>query len=488
MSLRQKAVKGVVWTAIGNWGSQFISFAVFFLLARLLGPEAFGLVALSSVFFAFMQVFLDQGFGQALVQRQKLEPEHLDTAFWTNLGIGILLCLLTLVAADQIAEIFKEPRLVPIVRLMSLSFIFGGLNSVQDAILSRELNFKKLAIRSLISIAIGGIVGVAMALQGYGVWSLVGQSLSNGLASVITLWTATSWRPRLKFSTKHFKELFTYGINVVGINLLNFLNRRSDDFLIGYFLGSVALGYYSVAYRILMITSQLMIGTIQKIAMPVFSRLQHDPEKLRQAFYQAIQITSLFAFPVFIGLSILSPELIPIIFGEQWKPSIPVMQVLNLVGVLYAGFYYNGPMIMALGKPSWNLWLNCLQAAGNIIFFLIAVRWGIVAVAASYVIRGYLMAPVTVWVVNRVLPLNVFEYLRQYAAPWAATGVMVAIIFGTKFFLSEIVTTPVLLVLCIVLGAIAYGVTILLIAPQLAQRAIALFRSALPQSKLKKLG
>ncbi|NJL35712.1 MAG: MOP flippase family protein [Leptolyngbyaceae cyanobacterium SM1_4_3] len=486
MSLRQKAVKGVVWTAIGNWGSQLISFAVFFLLARLLGPEAFGLVALASVFFAFMQVFLDQGFGQALVQRQNLEPEHLDTAFWTNLGIGILLSLVTIVAADQIAEIFKEPRLVAIVRLMSLNFIFGGLNSVQDAILSRELNFKKLAIRSLISIATGGIVGVTMALQGYGVWSLVGQSLSNGLASVITLWTATNWHPKFKFSTKHFKELFIYGINVVGINLLNFVNRRSDDFLIGYFLGSVALGYYSVAYRILMITSQLMIGTIQKIAMPVFSRLQHDPDKLRQALYQAIQITSLFAFPVFIGLSILSPELIPIIFGEQWKPSIPVMQILNLVGILYAGFYYNGPMIMALGKPSWNLWLNCLQAVGNVIFFLIAVRWGIVAVAASYVIRGYLMAPITVWVVSRVLPLKLFEYLRQYAAPFAATGVMVAIIFGTKSLLGEVVNTTVLLVLCIAVGAIAYSVTILLIAPQLLQRAIALFRSALPQSKLKK--
>jgi O-antigen/teichoic acid export membrane protein len=486
MNLRQKAVKGVVWTAIGNWGSQLISFVVFFLLARLLGPEDFGLVALSSVFFAFMQVFLDQGFGQALVQRQTVEREHLDTAFWTNLGIGILLTVLTVAAAEQIAALFKEPDLVPIIRLLSLNFVFGGLNSVQDAILSRELNFKKLTIRSLISISIGGIVGIAMALQGFGVWSLVGQSLANGLAGVITLWTATTWHPKFKFSTKHFKELFTYGINVVGINLLNFLNRRSDDFLIGYFLGSVALGYYSVAYRMLMITSQLMIGTIQKIAMPVFARLQHDPDRLRQAFYQAIQITSLFAFPVFIGLSILSPELIVLAFGEQWKSSIPVMQILSLVGVLYAGFYYNGPMIMALGKPSWNLWLNCLQAVGNVVFFLIAVRWGIVAVAASYVIRSYLLAPITVWVVNRVLPLNVFEYLRQYAAPFAATGVMVSIIFAAKFFLSEIVNVPILLAICIALGTIAYGLTILLIAPQLSQRAIALFRSALPQSKLKK--
>lgn len=486
MSLRQKAIKGVIWTAIQNWGSQVISFAVFLLLARLLEPKVFGLVALSSVFFAFMQVFIDQGLSEAIIQRQELDREHLDSAFWSNITIGLLLVGISVAGAGIIAALFKQPLLTPIIRWLSLSFLFSSLSSVQNALLSRELAFKTLAIRTLIATFAGGVVGVMMAFLGFGVWSLVGQQLTNGLVGVLVLWWSTDWRPGLKISLKHFKELFAYGINVVGINALNFLNRRSDDFLIGYFLGPVALGYYTVAYRILLIVTQLLVGTIQKTAMPVFSRLQQEPERLRQAFYNAIQLTSLVAFPVFLGLSALAPELVIVVFGERWAPSIPVMQILGLVGLLYAGFYYNGPVIMALGKPSWNLGLNCLQAVGNVVAFAIAVPWGIVAVAAACVIRSYVMSPITVWVVHKLLHINLTTYLSQYAAPLVASLTMVVTILGAKHFLGEMVNLPTLLAICIALGAVVYVATILLIAPKLAQQAINLFRSALPKSKWKK--
>ena len=486
MSLREKAIKGVIWTAIQNWGSQIISFAVFLLLARLLEPKVFGLVALASVFFAFMQVFLDQGFGEAIIQRQELDREHLDTAFWTNISIGVLLVGSSMVAAGLVAAMFKQPLLTPIIRWLSLSFLFGSLESVQSAILSRKLAFKTLAIRTLLAAFAGGVVGVVMALLGFGVWSLVGQQLTNGLVGVLVLWWSTDWRPRLKISLRHFKELFTYGINVVGINALNFLNRRSDDFLIGYFLGPVALGYYTVAYRILLIITQLMVGTIQRTAMPIFSRLQQEPDRLRQAFYSAIQLTSLFAFPVFLGLFVLAPELVVVVFGEQWRPSIPVMQILSFIGILYAGFYYNGPMLMALGKPSWNLGLNCLQAVCNVVAFAIAVQWGIVAVAAAYVIRGYLMSPISVWVVHKLIHIKLITYLRQYAAPLAASLAMVVAIVGAKHLLVKLVNLHTLLAICIVFGAVVYVAMILVIAPNLARRAIDLFRSALPQSMWKK--
>ena len=486
MSLKQKTVKGIVWIGIQNWGSQMISFAVFSILARLLGPEAFGLVALSSVFFAFMQVFIDQGFGQAIIQRRNLEPGHLDTAFWTNLGMGVVLMGITCACAELIAAFFKQPALTPILRWLSLSFIFGGLESVQLTLLSRELSFKTVAIRSLIATIAGGVVGVVMAVQGFGAWSLVGQNIASGVIGIIVLWGSTHWRPGFNVSIRHFKELFAFGINVTGISILNFLNRRADDFLIGYFLGPVALGYYTVAYRILMITSQLMIGTIQRVSLPVFSQLQDQPDRLRQAFYSAIQITSLVAFPAFLGATVLAPELIVVLFGDRWAPSIPVMQVLMPIGLLYAGFYYNGAIIMAVGKPAWNLGLTGLQALSNIIFFLIAVQWGIVAVAASYVLRGYLMAPITLWVVHKVMPFNVKDYLRQYAMPLLASLVMVIVLFGTKALLSGTLDMHILLPGCIILGAAVYITIILTLAPKLAQRVIDLVRSALPQSMLKK--
>ena len=314
----------------------------------------------------------------------------------------------------------------------------------------------------------------------------MGQQIANGFAGVVTLWSTTNWRPGFKFSKTHFQELFSFGINVVGINALNFLNRRSDDLLIGYFLGSVALGYYTVAYRILLMVNQLMVGTIQKTAMPIFSRLQSEPERLRQAFYSAIGLTTLIAFPIFLGLSALAPELVVVMFGEEWKPSIPVMQILNLIGLLYAGFNYNSPMIMALGKPGLGLGLSSVQAIGNVIGFAIAVRWGIVAVAVAYVIRAYLTAPITLWIVNKLIRINFRTYLSQYAAPFVASLIMVATIFGIKYFLYDQVSLHILLAICIPVGAAVYLITIRLIAPKILKRAIDLFSLILPKFMLKK--
>jgi O-antigen/teichoic acid export membrane protein len=486
MNLRQKAVKGVVWSAIQSWGRQAISFIVFALLARLLAPEVFGLVALAGVFLAFTQVFLDQGFADAIVQREHLDPEHLDTAFWTNLGIGLLLTLLGIAVAGLVADLFNQPQLTPIIRWLSLSFLLRALSAVQEAIFRRNLAFKPLAVRTLIAGAVGGLVGVTMAFMGFGVWSLVGQQLVDSLVQVIVLWLASDWRPRINFSAKHFKDLFSFGINVVGINILNFLNTRSDDLLIGYFLGPVALGYYSIAYRLLQIVTQLLIGVINGLAMPVFSRLQGEPEQLRKAFYSAIQLSSLVAFPAFLGLSVLAPELLVVLFGKQWAPSIPVMQILSLVGLLYAGFYFNGPVIMAVGKPTWNLGLTLLQAVCNVVAFAIAVRWGIVAVAAAYAIRSYLMAPITIWVVHHLVRIEIATYLRQYAAPLVGGLIMVIAILGTKHFLIDIVNSHTLLGISVVLGFLLYPATISLIAPKLFGRLIELFRSAFPQTSWKK--
>ena len=172
MSLKQKAIKGVIWSAIESWGSRVISFIVFLLLARLLEPKTFGLVALSSVFFAFMQVFLDQGFSQAIIQRKEVDQEHLDTAFWTNISIALLLLGISVAGAGVIANLFKEPQLTPIIRWLSLSFVFGALNSVQSAILSRQLAFKTLSLRTLVATLAGGLVGIVMAFLGFvfGAW------------------------------------------------------------------------------------------------------------------------------------------------------------------------------------------------------------------------------------------------------------------------------------------------------------------------------
>ena len=195
MNLRQKAAKGVAWSAIENLGTQAIYFVVFLVLARLLQPEEFGLVSLAGVFISFMMVFADQGLSDAIVQRQDLEPEHLDTAFWINLGICALLAIFTFAAAGSVSSFFHQPQLKPIIAWLSLSFLFNGFSSVQQSLLRRQLAFRALAVRSLVATFASGIVGVVMALMGFGVWSLVAQQLINRVLAILGLWWASDWRP-----------------------------------------------------------------------------------------------------------------------------------------------------------------------------------------------------------------------------------------------------------------------------------------------------
>jgi PST family polysaccharide transporter len=281
------------------------------------------------------------------------------------------------------------------------------------------------------------------------------------------LWWASHWRPGFKVSQNHFKELFSFGINVVGMNVLEFVNRRADDFLVGYFLGSKALGYYSVAYRLMMIGLDLLTNVINQVAIPTFSKLQLEPERLLRAFYSVIELTSLVSFPAFIGLAVLAPELIPTLLGAKWLPSIPVIQVLALIGALHSVYYYNGSVIMAMGKPSWKLIINFIYSIANVIAFIIAVRWGIVAVAAAFVIRGYALAPMELWLLKKLIPLNLITYFRQYIAPLAGSLAIAVTIWIVKYFLGDWVNVYVLLAICIALSIASYVMTILLIAPNL---------------------
>lgn len=478
MSLRQNAVKGVVWSAITGWGRQAIAFIVFFLLARLLGPETFGLIAMASVFMAFIQVFADQGFTEALIQRHQLDREHLDTAFWTNLGIGLLITVFCVGTAGSIADLFKQPELTSIIRWLSLSFLLRSLSSVQEAIFRRDLAFKILAIRSLVAVVIGGMVGVTMAFMGYGVWSLVGQQIVNSLVQILVLWWSSDWRPGFKVSASHFKDLFSFGLNVVGMNVLDFINSRADDFLIGYFLGSVALGYYSVAYRIMTIVIDLLTNVINQVAIPAFSRLQKEPERLRNAFYTVTKLTSLVSFPIFLGMAALAPELIRALVGSKWLPSIPVIQVLAFIGLLHSVYYFNATVIMAMGKPSWKLFINFTNSIANLISFTIAVQWGIVAVAAAFVIRGYVLSPIEIWVVWRLIRVNAFTYLSNYIAPLTGSLVMTAAILGIKYFFSSFLNLYILIAVCMGIGSLVYGLTVFLMAPTLFRQVLDLAQSA----------
>ena len=470
MSIKHKAINSVVWSAIQNWGSQIGSLVIFFILARLLSPEAFGLVALANVFLVFMRLFLDQGFGHAIIQRQDLEPEHLDTAFWINLAIGFLLTLVGISIAQPVAHLFREPALAPILRCFSLLFVVAALGQLQQSILERRFEYRSIATRWLLATVAGGGVGIAMALQGLGVWSLVGQQMVYEVIGTLTLWFCSDWRPTLRVSRRHFRDLFGVGMHIMGFNYLSFFGTRTNDLLVGYVFGPAELGYYTVAYRVLNAMTQILIQTSQDVALPTFSRLQEDPERFRRALYSATQLTTTLATPTFLGMAILAPELVQVLFGEQWLAAVPLMQVLAGLGILRSITFFQGPAFIAMGKPSWWLRLTILGVSLNFLAFAISYRWGIFAVTLATVIRAYLIFPLGQWAICQLTQDSLRRYLNIFIAPTVSALIMASAIFAIRLWFLNILSPLELIILGSILGGAIYIALIRVLAPKLLKQ------------------
>ena len=277
--LRRRAAKGVFWTATSNWGNELTRLLVFVILARLLDPKDFGLVALALVFIGMTQVVADQGMADALVQRKDLDPAHFDSAFWMNVAAGLFLAALMAGLAIPISHALGEPRLAPVLAVLALSIPISSLNLVQRALMTRDLAFRSLALRTLVSIGVGATFGVTAAFLGFGVWSLVAQQITAPIAGVLVLWRVSYWRPRATFSYRHFRDLFGFGSNVVGFRLLNYFNRTCDQLFIGSFLGAASLGFYTIGSRMLRLLFQVTSSLIDRVAFP----LTHDSRATRRA-------------------------------------------------------------------------------------------------------------------------------------------------------------------------------------------------------------
>jgi PST family polysaccharide transporter len=485
MNLKQEAIKGVAWSALQTWGVRVISFVVMLILARLVLPESFGLIAYATVFTAFIQIFIDQGFSDAIVQFPNLEREHLDTAFWISVITGTIFTVVGIAASGLIAKIFHEPKLIPVIQWLSLMFIVSALSSVQQALLRRKLAFKKLTTRSLIATFSSGIVAVSMAFLRFGVWSLVAKLLTDGVVNVIVLWKVSDWRPGFHVSAKHFKQLFSFGINIVGGDFVDFLSVHSDDFLIGYFLGSTALGYYSLAYNLLIVLTDLLVSVPNAVAFPLFSRIQNEPARLKSAFYEITQLQSVIAFPIFLGVLSVASEAVRVLYGDVWLTSVPVVQLLMLVGIVRSASFFYSSIFRSSGKPSWRFGLYSLTAILNVVGFLLTVRMGIVAVAASYVFVSYLLMPLYVFMVRRLIQISVPTLLKQYAPAVISSLLMILVVFAVKTLLQESLVLSVRLILLSLSGGLTYLLALRVIQPSLYVKMLELAHIALPKSLIK---
>lgn len=482
-NLRTAALQGTIWSAAQQFGDRAIRVPVYLVLARLLSPEAFGLVALSAAYVDFLQLFRNQGITAALVQRERLEPEHVNSAFWGGLALGGAMGLLAYSTADVFAGLAGQPELGPIIRWLSIAFVLSGFSAVQDAMLRRELRFQALAIRSIVGQTVAGVVAIAAAVRGLGVWSLVLMLLVYQTANVFLLWRVSPWRPAWRFSWTRYRELLSFGIPMVGFHVVRFTRLRADNFLIGVGLGAAPLGYYSVALQVVDGMWALVNGSISPVLWSILSRLQAERRRLSRAIDQATEMLALAAWPVFLGLAAVATFAVPLVLGSRWMASAPILAALA-AGVVARSLSV-GPLtaLAAIGETRWRLAVELIVALFTLGAMVAALPWGVLVVAWAYTLALFVASPVQLGISLRFLEMESADYLGVFRMPALASLSMLAVVLLARLLLPEGLDDLRSLVVLVPIGALVYGGIFRLAAPDTARRALGNFTTAVRMSR-----
>ena len=361
------------------------------ILARLLSPEDFGLLGMILVFTGIAKLFSELGFGAALIQKTELEEGHLSSVFWLNIAVGLILTILVYMSAPWVASFYNEPRLILLVRAISISFVIAGFGVVQKAMMTRKMQFKLLAIIQLLSVFITGIITVLMAFSGYGVWSLVVQLISVSFLGVVFLWLLGEWRPKFIFKAAALKDMISFSANLLGAQLLNYGVRNFDYLLIGRYVGSSGLGVYTLAYKFMLLPINQVSRIIGRVMFPALSQIQDDNQRIKRIYLRANRVIGLLTIPLMFGMIVVARPLVLTIVGPNWEAVIPVLQILCLVGIKQPVGSTTGWLYQAKGRTDLMLRWNFISMAITIAAFIIGIRWGIIGVATAYAIRSYLI-------------------------------------------------------------------------------------------------
>jgi O-antigen/teichoic acid export membrane protein len=416
------ATQGTLWAYVQNWVARGITLVVFFALARLLTPTEFGAFAVTMVFLTVGEIFVEQLFAHALIQREELSPEHINVAFWATFFCGSVMVLVTLLGASFFAQKFDAPSIEPLIMAISPVFLFMAASSVPAALLRRSLNYRMLAQRTALSNLISGGVAIGAALAGLGVWAFVLQVLCFNALGTFILWRRESWRPQWKFSSQALKDLAGFSIRITFVKLLDLVETRVVELVIGHSLGLAALGNYALAARAQQAASQLLAAPLWESSVAVFSRQQKNPQALSQALEQRCVLAATFVVPAFLFAAAAAPALIPAVFGEKWHSAVLPFQILCVLGAVRAVAFLYGCVLQGIGEGNASVHLAGLRLLLILGAMPILLQYGVSGVAAALLIGQLLSMPFAFRVMRQKTGLKARTLLGQLFVPWLAGG------------------------------------------------------------------
>ena len=430
MSLRHHTIKGVAWNTLGRISNQVLQFGLSVILMRLLQPADYGLLAMAWVVIGFAGIFNEFGFGSAIVQRQDIDAQHLSSVFWINIAIGVGFTLLFFMTAGWMADFFHTAGLKPVMQWLSFSFLIGGLGIVPGALLQKQMRFDLINQISVATTFLSGCIGVYMAYRGYGVMSLVAQSLSNSLIGLPLMFIASRWKPRLVLSWKHVRQLFSFSAYLTGFNVINYWARRSDDLLIGKFMGSTSLGIYSRAYALMLLPITQVISMVSGVMFPALSSIQHDKQRIKSIYIRVIQVIAFFSFPMMLGLVATADHFMLGIFGSKWAGVIPLIRILAFVGVLQCIGNPTGWIYLSQGKTNWMFWWGVFGSGSVVVAIIVGVWMGsIYTVAWAYLFINILLSYPVVAIPGRLIGMKWIEVYRPLLPTFLISASMAIIVY-----------------------------------------------------------
>ncbi|MBR1410676.1 MAG: lipopolysaccharide biosynthesis protein [Prevotella sp.] len=413
-NIRNQTVNGLKWSALERISVQGVQFLIGIILARLLPPSDFGIIAMLTVFLAVSQTIIDGGFSNALIRKVDRNETDYSTTFVFNIILGFILCLLVVLAAPYIADFYDMPQLSSVMQVLSLTLLINSFSVVFYAILTINIDFRAIAIANFVSAIVSGAVGIAMAYRGWGVWSLVYQSLSRSLLNALIVAGLSKWKPRLLFSKSSFVDLFSYGSKILASSLLNTIYSNLTPMIIGKFYSSKDLGYYDRGRQFGVLPITYIVQTFERVTFPIMSQLQNDDASLIDVYRKYVKSASIVMFFVVMLIIVLAKPLILIILTEKWFEAIIYLQLFCMAEMFNHVTRLNLILLQVKGRSDLYLRLEIIKKTISLVMLLIAAPYGIIAICISQIIYSQAAMYINTYYTKKLFGLSYLMQVRDF--------------------------------------------------------------------------
>ncbi len=453
MGLKDKAVKGVFWTSLGNVVNFSVNFVVGIILARLLSPSDYGLIAMITVFFSISQSFISSGFGNALVRKKDATQADFSTAFLFNVSVSIVFFVILFFLAPFIADFYGRPILASLIRVESVCMVIGSINIVQNTQFTRRIDFKTTMKIGFTTNVVGSVVGISAAYYGLGVWAIVAMDIVRQLTSTVLLWKASPWRPKMLWERESFRYLWGYGSKLLASEMLNTIYNNIYPIVIGKFFSAASLGNYTRAQGFVTLPSSNITSVVQRVTFPVLSQIQDDDERLIAGYRQMLKMVTFVVFPLTIGMAAVAKPMVLLLLTDKWAECIPYLQILCFAAMWHPVHAINLNLLQVKGRSDLFLKLEIIKKVIMTLVMIGTIPLGVLAMCAGTVFTSYTSLLLNTYYTGKFVHYNIFSQLRDLFPSLCLSFLM----GGMVFVLTLLVENSLIAFMAsVVLGAVVY--------------------------------